>query len=423
MKFSKTLQPATSIERNAESRRPAMRWLWDSRFSFFVYYLLYVGTVPQPVPAQSATHLYFYPPAYRFQDGRALDSPQTVSTAQITTEFPEIHEMNGVVLMIYWSTLCPHKGTCDFKIIDETISYWAQRGKKIVLDVATIGFPIRKLSNGVETIQNATPDWVLAKVRNYKFKTRVLGVNSAQRIDGVFPDFRDSAFVSEVDKLTRMLGIYDGNVAISQIRIATGMMGEDNPMVGSLSAPLAGYKEQMWLDYCRAITNNFIRVFHQSELEFDIGRLSWMYAVGGPTDKGLVDEFVNYLANHRIMLAFDGLGSQFRKLNDDGQFEKNGIARSAYYLKLFKRQGLRVGLEAIGPMASAQMQDADEILMAIKDINTDRLVFFQDMAALVNYDRYGKNKANQPMIQVLTDEQRIKILSNSIQILKDLGFN
>jgi hypothetical protein len=74
-------------------------------------------------------------------------------------------------------------------------------------------------------------------------------------------------------------------------------------------------------------------------------------------------------------------------------------------------------------MASAQMQDADEILMAIKDINPDRLVFFQDMAALINYDRYGKNKANQPMIQVLTDEQRIKILSNSIQILKDLGFN
>ncbi|HUZ64016.1 MAG TPA: hypothetical protein VMU82_09950, partial [Acetobacteraceae bacterium] len=89
--------------------------------------------------------LFFYPPPYQLADGSLVASPVTVAAAQITTQFPRIREMSGVALLVYWSRLCPTAGRCDFSLIDKVLRYWGARGKKVVLGVATVGFPIKTM--------------------------------------------------------------------------------------------------------------------------------------------------------------------------------------------------------------------------------------------------------------------------------------
>jgi Beta-galactosidase len=257
------------------------------------------------------TELYFYPHGHQFSDGSTLPSVQTVTIEDITTNFPAIPQMSGVALTVYWSTLCPNSGACDFSLVDQALDYWGARGKKVVLAVATTGFPIRAVVNGNAEIQHATPDWVLAHSSTYRIKTPVLAQPKyASEIDAVYPDFRDTRFTDEVASLIRLLAArYDSNPTIAQLRIGTGDMGEDNPRMGPLSAPLPGYTEDMWLQFCRRVTALYLAAFHRRELEFDIGRLSWMYALGSARDKTAVDGFVSYLLRNKVFLAFDGLES------------------------------------------------------------------------------------------------------------------
>ena len=374
-----------------------------SRLAFaacFVFLTIALAQAGQP------PDLYFYPPSYRYEDGHGLNSPQTMTLKQATIDFPQIREMAGVVLMVYWSTLCPREDMCDFSLIDDTLSYWARREKKVIIDVATMGFPILKDVGGKERIENATPDWVLRRTRSYELRTEVLGAaRESNQIVGVFPDFRDPKFFSEVKRLIRLLARYDGNSAVSQIRIATGMMGEDNPMVGPLSSPIAGYKEDMWLNYCRTVVAQYIQTFRRTELEFDIGRLSWMYSNGSTSDRIDVDNFVKYLARNRVLLAFDGLGSDSYEMLSSGLSDSNGVARSLFYIVQLKHEGYRVGLEAIGPVVGPRMTNIDGIARTIVSIVPNRLVFFQDFAALLNYSREGLNPRNDLTIRSLKADQ------------------
>ena len=118
--------------------------------------------------------LFVYPGPYRFADGRALTSPQTMDAGQITTGIPDVPALAGVVLMVYWSTICPTPA-CDFSLIAKTIGYWHARGKHVVLAVATNGFPIRVKSAGPGDIEGATPEWVMRQIKTYSFSSRVLG--------------------------------------------------------------------------------------------------------------------------------------------------------------------------------------------------------------------------------------------------------
>jgi hypothetical protein len=104
---------------------------------------------------------------------------------------PEVPALAGVVLMVYWSTICP-TAACNFSLIDKTIEYWHARGKRVVLTVATNGFPIRVKSAGPGDIEGATPEWVMQQIKTYPFASRVLGGLPGEQ-DRVtqFPDFRD----------------------------------------------------------------------------------------------------------------------------------------------------------------------------------------------------------------------------------------
>jgi hypothetical protein len=210
----------------------------------------------------------------------------------------------------------------------------------------------------------------------------VLGWQAAGEIPTKFPDFRDPKLAVEIERLLNGLAKYDGHRGISQIRISTGLMGEDNPRVGPLSSPMPGYHETDWLQYCRRMTDLYREKFNSSELEFDLGRLSWMHAKGNVTEKEAVDNFIAELRHKRVMLAFNGLDSESLKLLTNPE-PKNGVSQSLRYVAKYRASGGRIGLEAIGPLASQRFRDIGEIAEIIRKLSPHRLVLFYDTAMLI----------------------------------------
>lgn len=316
--------------------------------------------------------LFLYPIPYRFSDGQTLDSPQTMTVAQITRKMPELRIADGVVLMVYWSTLCPEPGRCNFSLINQTIRYWGLKHKQVVLDVVTIGFPIWGPS-GVET---ATPRWVLSQVRTYQWKTRLLGKHG-QSIMATMPDFTDNRFLVDIQDLLKGLHQFDGNKSLSQIRIATGLMGEDNPLIGPMMKSAAGFSEQSWLEYCEKLTVLYYKEFPHTQLEFDIGRLSWMAALGSTKDRSSIEEFLQSLLIHHVMLAFDGLSSEsLMQLRRDNP--KSGVGQSLRYLQNYQARGGEIGLEAMRHASAPAMKDYHAIAEVIRIMKPNRLVLFAD---------------------------------------------
>jgi hypothetical protein len=375
----------------------------------FVAALTTAFAVGQAV-AGSPPLLFVYPGPYGFADGRSLTSPQTMDIDQITTRIPELPELSGVVLMVYWSTLCPTVA-CDFSLIDKTLDYWQAHGKRVVLEVSTNGFPIRVKPTGPDDIAGATPDWVMRQIKAYPFSSRVLGALPGEQ-DRVtlFPDFRDPKFLDLVSALVRQLAArYDGHQAVARIRISTGIMGEDNPMVGPPRQPMAGYTEAQWLDYCRRVSHVFFEAYHRTALEFDLGRLSYMWVRGRPDEKAAVEAFINDLLAHHVMLAFNGLSSESSGLLEPGVDTRDGAARTLSFVKQYHERGGRTKLEALSLLSAPRMKVVAGIVDTVRRINPDELVFFIDLA---------QAGAKVPSHSPLEAQAR----QNGEQILNELGY-
>lgn len=147
-----------------------------------------------PVP-----ELYFYPAAYKLADGSLTGDILTVAPEQITTQFPVVREMSGVVMKLYWSELCPTANSCNFSIIDTALAYWGARNKKVVLQVSTMGPPIKVIENGNARFVTQTPSWVLQQVDTYPARAETLGQikgfdneNGHSIVDTVYPSYRDT---------------------------------------------------------------------------------------------------------------------------------------------------------------------------------------------------------------------------------------
>ena len=274
--------------------------------------------------------------------------------------------------MVYWSEVCPVDNACDFSLIDRVIARYRDGGKKIVLDVATMGFPLSIGNNLV----SATPVWVMADVSGYDIKSRSLGSSQVERVIRV-PDFRDPKFLQAVANFVSKLKRYDGNPSVAQVRIATGMMGEDNPPIGPVGRPVNGISETEWLMFTIKTARLYFSAFQHTQLEFDIGRLSWMGVRGSAVDGAEVDNFLRELFAHRAMLAFDGLSPEvINELRDPSR--ATGSKKSISYLMRYKSWGGSIGLEAVGPASSPRMTDHAAIAEAVHVIEPDRVVLFGD---------------------------------------------
>ena len=333
--------------------------------------------------------LFVYPLAGKLPDGQVLQSPQTVNRAQATVDVPRGGKINGVVLIIYWSTLCPEQDRCDFKLIDDVLTYWHQHSRRVVLDVAPIGYPYRT----AQGLQNSVPAWVAKNVRSYTIQAKVLAEGRPQS-DVAMPDFTDARFLARVSDLVRTMQRYDGNPAVAQIRIASGLMGEDNPLIGPVLASAAGFSERSWLDYTQRLATIYFENFKHTQLEFDIGRLAWMAARGSAVDRQAVDAFIDVLLSHRVMLAFNGLNGDSLALLQK-PVPGSGLSLALRLLQRYKERGGNIGLEAANHAAAPAMRNIVAIQSVVGALKPDRLVMFSEPCCAENRNDPGEQLLRQ----------------------------
>jgi hypothetical protein len=369
--------------------------------------------------------VYFYAPPYRLTDGSVISSPLTVAAEEITTQFPVIAEMDGVVLQLAWSQLCPQRNRCDFSIVDETLRFWGQRGKKVVLGISPAGPPVKTIRDGQPKLMSETPDWALSAVATYEAQSHPIGrIDGGDPVTARFPEYWDERFAPLLIELVQALGRrYDGNPTLSYVRISTGLVGEDEPTpFGTHPERAPGYTFPKWLDYSRRIVDAYRAAFPHSMLEFDISFLPWGYAAGEERDKEATDAFVADLNRSGVFLAFNGLQGDALQWLQHAEIPGFALNRIMHYLAERRHNGLPIGLEAIGPMMVPKMQDIGSMAEIFRVLRPQRLVLFGLDAGSINYVRDGLGPNNSTSVQWMQGRpQSLRELGNlSLQLLDAL---
>ena len=333
-----------------------------------------------PSGGRAAPSLYAYPAPYVLADGSSLSSIVTVAPEMATTLMPRIQKLEGVVLLVSWSDLCPTAQTCNFSLIDETLMYWGQRGKKVVLGLSMMGPEIKSLSGGYAHFVNETPAWVLDEVQTYTAQLAPFGwlPNLPVGADGVayvptqVPVYSDPQFIAYVASIVQQLGRrYTGNTVLSRVRISLGKLGEDNviPRKGNGLPALQtvpGYSLSGYLAYCEQLTSIYENAFPDTQLEIDIGVLADSYAVvATPDEKVAIDSYFRSLALNHVFMAFNGLGAP-----------ADAAAPSLAALAKMEIMGGQVGLEEIASVTNPLMQDMAVVGQTLAEVQPARLVLF-----------------------------------------------
>jgi len=357
--------------------------------------------------------LFFYPPPVQAADGRSIASPAALSLAQVTRDVPALPELAGVVVMLTWAQLCPQEHVCNVSIIRQAADYWHAKGRKIVLGVATVGFPtvpvavpggfvgaVAAPGGQAPALQTATPGWVLRQVTTYRAETRVLDGRDPRAWAVVeFPSYADPRFAGLVDRLVQVLAQFDGHPGIAQIRISTGLMSEDNPSPAGGRWLIPGYGDADWIGFCRTMSGIYRAHLRRTQLEFDLGVVALAWQRGDAEVKHAADAFVADLIAHDTFLAFDGLSSRTEDdLAHSGQ-SPQALPRIMHYLRQSVAAGQAVGLEAMQPLTAARMQDIDAIADAVVSLPAARLVLFPFAAAELDREHGGHSPSDARALQ------------------------
>jgi hypothetical protein len=375
-------------------------------------------------PAQPPK-LFFYPPPHRLADGQVISSPVAVEPAQVAEDFPDITEMSGVVVPVYWSRLCPEEHHCDFSLIDHALDYWGRRGKTVVVSVVTFGHPMTVLRSGTRSLETPTPEWLLRQVKTFTMEAPpIVPVTHpyvpARRVLTTFPSYWDRHFLSAIEGMLRQLARYDGNPTVWSVRIGTGIMGEDNPSFDGLRNTMPGWSNIAWIKYCRSVADAYLRSFKRTRLEFDIARLGWISANGTAKDRAAANALIDYLNGRNVFLAMNGFDT-----DNIAQWKskawKNGTARSLEWIASRERSGNDAGLEG-APLFVPLLKDVDALAAAFREIGANRLVLFSDVAGALNYERNGPNSKNETTRQALSPQTLSLVTDHAKRLLGLLGF-
>jgi hypothetical protein len=383
------------------------------------------GSDPASMLLPERPQLFFYPPALRLSDGSESGGIVTLNPRQITTEFPAIPQMSGVVLVVIWSSLCPQADHCDFSPIDQVLEFWGARGKKVILNVATVGPPVKVLDVGAPRFVSSTPEWVLDLVATYTAMTPTLGfIDGKNEAVARFPAYADPAFAELIERFVHGLARYDGHPVISQVRISTGRLGEDQPRLGPKAAlrAIPGYTDLSWIAYCRSMTAIFRSTFKHTQLEFDLGRVGVSWAEGDEVVKRAADAFVEDLMAGKTFLQFNGLRDDTYE-NIGGDAQNAGIQHILYYLREARGRGTAVGLEAFAPMTDPRMQNVVSIVKAVRALRPKLLVLFPDSAALVYYENRGDQPSNAAEMKWINGHANKQAAASHVhELLHALGY-
>lgn len=339
--------------------------------------------------------LYFYPPPTKINHGYLIASPLSLSIDQVTTSFPEIGEMTGIILVIPWSSINPHRGHYNFTLIDSALTFWRGKGKKVVLAISTGGPPILSCNDRGCSYEPQTPTWVSELRLTYTATTSTIGhLEANKRIESEFPSYWDPRIIPLLSEVIGILGQrYDGNPTLSYVRASAGLVVEDEPTpFGAKPEKAPGYTFQRYIEYLSKILDLFQVSFKRTSVEFDISFIPWGYTFGKADDKSKADQFVERLQKEDVFLAFNGWESNASIWFDHSELPGFALNRLMHYLRQDVASGASIGLEAIGPIFVPKMGDNQMLALLAERLNPSRVVFFGSDAAGVLYVRSGSSK-------------------------------
>lgn len=311
--------------------------------------------------------------------------PMVTAPEQMTTAFPKSNHIDGVVLLLYWSLLNPERGQYSFDELDKALAYWKSKGKHVGLNVATVGWPVRMSQRFGGEIMNATPEWVMRSVTSFRNVTRIFDYHEIienQQWD--FPLYWDEAFVGHVSTFMAELGRrYGNNPMVSFVRIASGVMGEDQPSTSrKLDTGIPDFTPERWLNYTTRMIAIHRRAFPKKPLEFDLIRTSWFLTRGTPKHKALVQDFVRFAAKNDVVFGYNGIRDEaYDNLSNPKYHDYHMFSLLSSYTQTY---GIPVTLEAYGPPQGLPMKDTDKLYKLVATVRPIRVNFFGQMGPVLN---------------------------------------
>jgi hypothetical protein len=398
---------------------------------------LAAGTLP--VLAQDAkrlpNELYFYPPFSADFQLHEFDPDRVVRND--TTDVSVVDGMSGIAIIIYWSQLCPTENQCNFEMIDRILAFWRERGKKVILAVSVIGSPMERVNAAGKTFASATPDWVLHKVATFQ--------SPSNNFIGLFPDWKslannpsatfpfprydDARFVAEIRKLVRQLGErYDGNPTLAYVRIGAGKSSEDNP-IGRTNGfgpgtGMPGFTNHLWTTYSREVAAAYFDSFHRTRLEFNF---DWIAVIAAqvrnvtpvtPAEASEAQAFLAELQRRNVFLTFDGGPAPVKGVAGATAARPAGVICTGFgpepsanmpatlaapyaAVQRLEKMGIPFGLE-IGALSDPCDTPAT-IAAILRFYRPERVIFFADTAAAIEFLHNGINARDSWEVQALTN--------------------
>ncbi|MFZ2656930.1 MAG: beta-galactosidase, partial [Victivallales bacterium] len=234
--------------------------------------------------------------------------------AHMTSLVADHPSLDGVVLLFYWSVLEPEEGKYRWEILDQALKYWGDRGKKVVLNPASIGLSVYFCEEW-GGYQDALPKWVVkAGVPTLTIKEvslTYLGLPGGS----LFPLTWDEVYKEKYSAFIKKLGArYDGHPALEYVRVGTGRLGEEgaprtyNKELGCSTfteeAEKAGFPEH-WYESVLWAIEAYEGAFHKTPLSVDLSTASFLYKT--PLYFTQINTVLSHCLKNKIMVGYNGM--------------------------------------------------------------------------------------------------------------------
>ncbi len=336
-------------------------------------------------------------------------NPIATDIGSFTTLFPMIRELDGIVLMSYWSSLNTRPGRFDFSMIEQALDFWSSSGRTVIVGLVTFGYPIQTEAS---RMTHPVPSWILERAKTFRQSVPVIGpirpLSPVAIREVMFPLYWDPVYLGGLAALIEAFSRFDGHPAISTIRICTGITGEDNPTFDGLADSMPGFTNGNWMAHTTTVFDLYRAAFRRSTLEFDIDRIGFIKSLGTASDRITADRFVRRLETDHVFLAMNG----FDPLNVASwrTGSHNGPACSIRYVEEVKRGGGRIGVEG-GGLNQLSVPDVESLVTAFQAIGPERLVIFPDAIAALDRERHGAAPTNE-LSELIFGRSRMTTLAN-----------
>jgi hypothetical protein len=335
--------------------------------------------------------VFCYPDTY-MESGQRWPGLVARDVDHVTTRIPLHPIVDGAVWILYWSVLEPEPGQYRWDLVDRVLAYWYERGKRVVLNIATEAIPVSFAEEFGGDIRDACPGWLSALGAAWlsQVECNVMGLDQPAPRGRHIPLPWDPVYRERYSRLIAEMGRrYDGHPALEFVRIGTGHIGEETfPFYVTRNYPenvleqarAAGWTPERWYDSVLEICDFHRAAFRKTPLSINLIMAGYLYK--DPEHFMQADRLLHYCLAHGIMMGNNGL----RNVTIEDIENVESSPRATYWLLAqFSALGARVENEFFGPPGNPQMNDPRRIYRALLRTRPAYLNMFGPTVGFVNH--------------------------------------